>query len=45
LKSGAKPQTSELSVNSAIALPNTVRVPKRSASQPLAGRKIASVSM
>ena len=41
---GACAQAIEPSVNSAIAPRNTVREPKRSASRPLAGMNIASVS-
>ena len=41
---GACAQAIEPTVNSAIAARNTVREPKRSASLPLAGMNIASVS-
>jgi len=39
------PQRIEPRVNTTIALQNTVRAPKRSATQPEAGMKTASVSM
>ena len=40
----ASPHSTEAAVNTPIALANTVRLPKRSAAQPLIGMNTASVS-
>ena len=40
-----RPQSTEASVKTAIAVEKTVRAPKRSATQPLMGIKTASVSI